>query len=111
MYPRICMISPGFFIISHSIAILREILRSYADYDTVLAARFVHFFLSEAVRLGHPPRIIDMGCGRGSYVEVFKSWGLPVMGIDGNLSIPWWDAVLVACWRIVAASSKCRKCG
>ena len=68
-----------------------EILRSYADYDTVLAARFVHFFLSEAIRLGHPPRIIDMGCGRGSYVEVFKSWGLPVMGIDGNLSIPWWD--------------------
>lgn len=60
---------------------------SYADYDTVLAARFVHFFLSEAIRLGHPPRIIDMGCGRGSYVEVFKSWGLPVMGIDGNTVI------------------------
>ncbi len=59
-------------------------LRSYADYDTILAARLVHFFLSEAARLGHPPRILDMGCGRGSYVEVFKSWGLPVMGIDGT---------------------------
>ena len=71
-----------------------EILRSYADYDTVLAARFVHFFLAEAIRLGHPPRILDMGCGRGSYVEVFKSWGLPVMGIDGNLSIP----NIGSCW-------------
>lgn len=62
-------------------------LRSYADYDTILAARLVHFFLSEAARLGHPPRILDMGCGRGSYVEVFKSWGLPVMGVDGNFDL------------------------
>ncbi|CAK9054754.1 unnamed protein product [Durusdinium trenchii] len=60
---------------------------SYADYDTILAARVVHFFLSEAVRLGHPPRLVDMGCGRGSYVEVFKSWGFPVIGIDGNAVI------------------------
>ncbi|CAE7822693.1 hypothetical protein AK812_SmicGene15013 [Symbiodinium microadriaticum] len=57
---------------------------SYADYDTVFAARLVHFLLEEAIRLGHPPRVLDMGCGRGSYVEVLRSWGIPVMGVDGN---------------------------
>eukprot|EP00439_Symbiodinium_sp_Y106_P033354 s4116_g3.t23 len=57
---------------------------SYADYDTVFAARLVHFLLEEAIRLGHPPRVLDMGCGRGSYVEFLRSWGIPVMGVDGN---------------------------
>ncbi|CAJ1336199.1 unnamed protein product [Effrenium voratum] len=60
---------------------------SYADYDTVLAARLVHFLLAESSGLGHPARVVDMGCGRGSYVEFFKSWGLPVVGIDGNAVI------------------------
>ena len=74
-------------------------LRSYADYDTIFAARLVHFFLFEASRLGHPPRILDMGCGRGSYVEVFKSWGLPVMGVDGTLSL-----TLFSCQHFMAVS-------
>ena len=70
-----------------SISHIWRLDRSYADYDTVFAARLVHFFLTEAARLGHPPRVIDMGCGRGSYVEVFRSWGIPVMGVDGNAVI------------------------
>ena len=69
------------------VSISESLRRSYADYDTVLAARLVHFLLAESSGLGHPARVVDMGCGRGSYVEFFKSWGLPVVGIDGNAVI------------------------
>lgn len=56
----------------------------YADFDTVLAARLAHLFHAEGARLGHPPRILDFGCGRGSYVEAFNFWSIPAVGIDGN---------------------------
>ena len=70
-----------------------------ADFDGQFAVRLARFFrddVDQAARGGgqrifrlpgrpaRPARILDMGCGRGSYVELFERWGLVAIGVDGD---------------------------
>ncbi len=40
-----------------------------AGYDTLLAARVAEFLFWEWRRLGRPARLLDLGTGRGTFVE------------------------------------------
>lgn len=70
-----------------------------ADFDGQFAVRLARFFRDDvdrnARRAGQkifrlegqparPGRVLDMGCGRGSFVELFERFGLVAIGIDGD---------------------------
>eukprot|EP00928_Gymnodinium_smaydae_P020910 TRINITY_DN18096_c0_g1_i1.p1 TRINITY_DN18096_c0_g1~~TRINITY_DN18096_c0_g1_i1.p1 ORF type:complete len:477 (+),score=72.81 TRINITY_DN18096_c0_g1_i1:72-1433(+) len=57
---------------------------AHYDHDGVLAAKLVEFFHREQRRLGRPPKIVDLGCGRGTLVQEFRPWRLLAVGIDKN---------------------------
>ncbi|CAE8700605.1 unnamed protein product, partial [Polarella glacialis] len=64
----------------------------YADLDGQLAARLARFFRADVAagieragdRRGRPAKVLDMGCGRGSYVELLRARGLVAVGLDGD---------------------------
>jgi len=62
----------------------------YADFDGQLAARLARFFKDEVKRAGgtgRPVRVIDLGCGRGSYVETLLRQGVVALGVGGDAVI------------------------
>ena len=74
-----------------------------ADFDGQFAVRLARFFRDDvdraarrssgprifqlAGRPARPARVLDMGCGRGSYVELFERWGLVAIGVDGDVVV------------------------
>ena len=70
-----------------------------ADFDGQFAVRLARFFRDDVDRAARragqkifrlpgqparPARVLDMGCGRGSFVELFERFGLVAIGIDGD---------------------------
>ena len=55
--------------------------------------RLARFFRDEAADLrarggdGRPPRVLDLGCGRGGYVEALNRFGVVAVGVDGDAVI------------------------
>jgi len=54
------------------------------EHDPGLSAKLVDFFHTEQHRLGRPPKIADLGCGRGSLVGELRAWGHLAVGLDAN---------------------------
>ncbi|CAE7550031.1 unnamed protein product [Symbiodinium natans] len=54
------------------------------EHDPGLAAKLVDVFHAEQHVLGRPPKIVDLGCGRGSLVGELRSWGHLAVGLDAN---------------------------
>eukprot|EP00929_Paragymnodinium_shiwhaense_P046456 TRINITY_DN23654_c0_g2_i7.p1 TRINITY_DN23654_c0_g2~~TRINITY_DN23654_c0_g2_i7.p1 ORF type:complete len:669 (-),score=83.52 TRINITY_DN23654_c0_g2_i7:823-2829(-) len=57
------------------------------QYDAILAARLVAFFHAEQVRINRPPKIVDLGCGRGTLVQEFRIWNMLAVGLDKSPAI------------------------
>ena len=75
---------------------------SNGNFDGQLAVRLARFFRDDVDRAARrcgqrifrqpgrparPARVLDMGCGRGSYVELFERWGLVAIGVDGDVVV------------------------
>lgn len=54
------------------------------EHDPGLSAKLVDVFHTEQHRLGRPPKIVDLGCGRGSLVGELRAWGHLAVGLDAN---------------------------
>jgi len=53
-------------------------------HDGLWTAQLAELMFEEWGRQGRPPRIVDLGCGRGALVEQLDRFNLPVVGVDGS---------------------------
>jgi len=60
-------------------------------YDGTFTGQLGAFLYEEWWRLGRPPKVVDLGFGRGILVEQLDRVYIPIIGIDGNAFVE--DAV------------------
>lgn len=53
-----------------------------------------HPFVAPLVAAHHPASAIDLGCGRGEWLELLNHWGFQATGVDVN------EAMLASCRRL-----------
>lgn len=57
---------------------------AHYEHDAVLAGKLVEFFHREQRRLGRPPKVVDLGAGRGTMLQELRAWNVVAVGVEAN---------------------------
>lgn len=57
---------------------------AHFEHDAIFTGKLIEFFHREQSRLARPPKVVDLGAGRGTLMQEFRAWNVVAVGVDTN---------------------------